>query len=127
MAVEGLGKQYEDGQEIVREGDVGEHMFVIQDGMVEVVRSTEGGEVQLATLGPGDVFGEMALFEREVRSATVRALGPVRVLTIDRRTFFRRIQEDPSLAFRILHKMSERIRKLNQRVAELESQIAAKG
>ncbi len=72
-------------------------------------------------LGEGDFFGEMALFEREARSATVRALGEVRVLTVDKRTLLRRINEDPSLAFRIVQKMSGRIRELNTEVVRLKA------
>jgi len=67
----------------------------------------------LAVMSEGDFFGEMALIEREVRSATVRALGGVRVLSVDKVTFLRRIHEDPSLAYRILQKMSRRIRELD--------------
>jgi CRP-like cAMP-binding protein len=61
----------------------------------------------------------MALFERMPRSATVRALGEVRVLTIDKKTFLRQVHEDPSLAFRILQKMSYRIRELDTELFRL--------
>jgi CRP-like cAMP-binding protein len=71
-------------------------------------------DVCVAVLGEGDFFGEMALFDQEVRSATVRARGEVRILTLEKRTFLRRIHEDPSLAFRMLEKMSRRVRKLNE-------------
>jgi CRP/FNR family cyclic AMP-dependent transcriptional regulator len=112
-----LGKEYGDGRVIVRQGEIGDCMYEILDGRVEVIHESEGKEVRLAELGRGDFFGEMALFDHEVRSATVRALGPVRALTIDKRTLLRRITEDPSLAFRILEKMSHRIRDLNTRMA----------
>ncbi|MBI4596328.1 MAG: cyclic nucleotide-binding domain-containing protein, partial [Candidatus Tectomicrobia bacterium] len=60
-----------------------------------------------------DVFGEMVVFEREVTSATVHALREVRVLSVDTRNFLRRVHEDPSFAYRILQKMSQRIRQLS--------------
>jgi CRP-like cAMP-binding protein len=63
----------------------------------------------------------MAIFEHDVRSATVRALGEVRALTIDKRTFLRRITEDPSLAFRIVEKMSHRIREMNNKLVRLKT------
>lgn len=72
-------------------------------------------------LGEGDVFGEMALFERQPRSAAVRALGDVRALTVDKKTFLRQVHEDPSLAFRILQKMSRRIRELDAELVRLQS------
>ena len=108
-----LGKMYRDGEVIVREGETGECMYVIQEGQVEVLLEKEGKQARLAVMSEGDFFGEMALIEREVRSATVRALGGVRVLTVDKATFLRRIHEDPSLAYRILQKMSRRIRELD--------------
>lgn len=116
----GLGKVYGDGEVIVRQGESGDCMYVVQQGLVEVVHETESGPQLLATLGEGEFFGEMVIFERAPRSATVRARGDVRLLTVDRGTFLRRISEDPSLAFRIVKKMSQRIRELNAEVAVLK-------
>ena len=121
METGALGKVYRDGEVIVRQGEAGDCMYVIQTGQVEAILEKEGKEVHLAVLGEGDVFGEMALFEREERSATVRALGDVRVLTIDKRTFLRRIHEDPSLAFSILQKMCYRIRELDTELVRLKT------
>jgi len=121
METGALGKVYRDGEVIVRQGEAGDCMYVIQTGQVEAILEREGKEVRLAVLGEGNVFGEMALFEREARSATVRALGEVRVLTIDKRTFLRRVHEDPSLAFRILQKMSHRIRELDTELVRLKT------
>jgi CRP-like cAMP-binding protein len=117
MPTSELGRVYRDGEPIVHQGEVGDCMYVIQSGEVEVVDGDHGGEVPLAVLGPGDFFGEMSIFEREVRSATVRARGEARVLTVDRRTLMRRIQRDPTLAFNLLKTMSRRIRRLNAEVA----------
>jgi CRP-like cAMP-binding protein len=77
--------------------------------------------MRLRTLGPNDFFGEMALFESESRSCTIRALGKARVLTIDKRTLLAGVQEDPSLAFRIVKVMSQRIRDLTESLAEYET------
>jgi CRP/FNR family cyclic AMP-dependent transcriptional regulator len=119
MVTGSLGKLYRDGEDIVCQGEVGDCMYVIQTGQAEAIQGKEGKEVRLAVLGEGDVFGEMALFERMPRSATVRALGDVRVLTIDKKTFLRQVHEDPSLAFRILQKMSYRIRELDTELFRL--------
>ncbi len=119
METGALGKSYHDGQVLIRQGEVGDCMYVIQKGQVEVLAEKNGGEVQLAVLGEGEIFGEMAVFEREVRSATVRALGEVRALTVDKKNFLRRIQEDPSLAFRLMQTMSRRIRELNNEITRL--------
>ncbi len=108
-----LGRVYKDGEIIIQQGDSGDCMYVIQEGNAEVYHREGDKEILLAVLGNKDVFGEMALFEKSIRSATVRAKGDVRVLTVDKKTFLRRIQEDPSMAFRILSNMSHRIRELN--------------
>lgn len=121
MESEGLGRNYADHELIVRQGEPGDCMYVIQQGRVEVLREVDNSPTRLAVLGEGDVFGEMALFEREPRCATVRALGAARVLTVDRRGFLRRVHEDPSLAFRILRIMSRRIRDLNAELARAKA------
>ena len=70
-------------------------------------------KILLATLKEGDVFGVMGIIDKAPRSATVRAVGEARVLAIDRVTFLRMVTRDPSLALRIVHQMSERIRNLD--------------
>lgn len=119
MAKGELGRQYGAGETIVREGESGDCLYVIQSGEVEVLRERDGAEVQLAVLKESDFFGEGSLFDREKRSATVRALGEVRVLTVDKKTLLRRIQEDPTLAYRIIETMSHRVRNLDATVTRL--------
>jgi NADH dehydrogenase len=76
-------EMYEPGQDIVREGDVGQQMYVISEGEVDVVRkAVDGGEEHLATLGPGQHFGEVAVFNDKRRTATVRARSRVRLLSL---------------------------------------------
>jgi CRP-like cAMP-binding protein len=112
-----LGKVFKDGEVIVRQGEVGDRMFVVQAGKVEVVLESDGNQQRLSVLKSRDFFGEMALFDKEVRSASVRALGEARVLTIDKRTLLKRISEDPLLAYSLLRSMSGRIRDLNDQVS----------
>jgi len=88
-----------------------------------VVQDSSAGKAHhLAWLEAGDFFGEMAIFEKESRSATVRAAGEARVLKIDKKTLLRRIREDPLLAVNLLKTMSHRIRELD---AELSRQRKA--
>ena len=118
-----LGREYHDREWIIRQGDVGDVMFVVQDGVVEVIRADGGEEAVLAQLGAGDFFGEMAIFEREVRSASVRSRGDSRVLTVDKRTLLRRFQEDPSLALNILETLSHRVRVLDSEVVQARDEM----
>jgi len=116
-----LGKLYADGEVIVRQGEVGDCMYVIQSGRVEVVLATDRGDQHLAFLETGDFFGEMAVFEKETRSATVRAAGEARALKVDKKTLLRRIKEDPLLAVNLLQTMSHRIRDLNSEFGHLQA------
>ena len=125
MATGALGKVYHDGDVIIRQGDVDDCMYVIQEGKVEIVLEHEGQERQLNVLDVGDFFGEMALFDKDVRSATVRALGETKVLTVDKKSLMRRFLEDPSLAFRLVETMSKRIRELQDKVSEQEKELEA--
>jgi CRP-like cAMP-binding protein len=121
-----LGRVYEDGEIIMSQGERGNCMYVIQEGTVEVFVEKDGKEVRLAERGKGEFIGEMAVFEHEVRSATVRALGRVRLLTIDKKNILRRIQEDPSLAFRLVEVLSHRVRQLSEEVATLKGHEQSK-
>jgi CRP-like cAMP-binding protein len=116
----GLGKEYKAGEVIVRQGETGNCMFVIQDGEVEAVAEADGKELRLRTMGSNALSGAMALFENDTRTATIRAIRPTRVLTIDKKNFLGGIHEDPSLAFRIVQTMSHRIRDLTDRLAKYE-------
>jgi len=111
-----LGRLYQDGDVIIRKGEHGDCVYVIQEGQVEVIDHKEDTEVKLAVLNNADFFGEMGLFEKDVRSCTVRAIGDVRVMTIDKKNFYQTIQKDPTVAYRLLERMSKRLRETNKRL-----------
>ncbi|MHC4077594.1 MAG: cyclic nucleotide-binding domain-containing protein [Planctomycetota bacterium] len=104
-----MGRKLAAGEVIYHQGDRGDCMYVIRGGRVEVVRREVEQEVRLAILGDGDFFGEMALFDEEIRPATVRALEDVYIFTLERNALLRRVHEDPSMAFRLIENMSSRI------------------
>ena len=106
------------GEVVVREGDHGNEMFVVQSGAVVVVREVGGREVELAQLGKGSFFGEMSVLESLPRDATVRAVGPTTLLTIGPGALLLRLRRDPSFAVEMLNKLSGRIRVLNTRLDE---------
>jgi CRP-like cAMP-binding protein len=122
MSSSDLGKLYNDGEVIIHQGDVGNCMYVIQKGQVEIVLEDGDGDYRLALRKEGDFIGEMAIFDRDVRSATVRAVGEARLLTVDKRNFMRRVHEDPALAFRLVEGMSKRIRELCDEVSRLRGE-----
>ncbi len=119
-----LGRLYRDKEILCREGDAGDQMFVIQSGTVEVITSNGGRETPLARLNEGSIIGEIAIFEKVPRSATVRAVGEVRALTVDRKNLLRRVSEDPTLALRVIRNLSSRVRDLSAKVRELTDELA---
>ena len=119
-----LGKVYRDGEVICCQGEHANCMYIVQTGAAEVVRRSGMEDAVVGELSNGDIFGEMSIFDRQPRSATVRARGEARVLTLDKRASMRRVHEDPTLAFRILEKLSLRVRRLDEEVAQLRAQVA---
>jgi CRP-like cAMP-binding protein len=115
-----LGRVYSDGEIIFKEGDIGEAMYVIQAGTIHIMKKAASGEVIIATLKSGEIFGEMALFDRLPRSASAKASGEARVLSIDKKKLFSSINRDPTLVFKLLDSMSQRIRKIDEELMKLK-------
>lgn len=80
-------EHFEPGQCVFEQGDLGDRVYIIVKGKAEVVRRTDAGEQQLATLAPGQYFGEMALLNRAARNATVRCVEAMDVLSIEKGDF----------------------------------------
>lgn len=119
--MEELGTIYQDGELVLRQGEKGDCMYVIQSGKVEIFREQEGRQIPLRVASKGEFFGEMALLENRERSASVRAVGETRILTVDKETFMRRIHDYPSLAYMIMEGLAHEIRRLAEEVAELKA------
>lgn len=88
-------ERYDEGHEIIREGQAGDRMFIIARGSVEVTQN--GRSRPLAKLSDGDYFGEMALLRDEARNATVRAIAPCVCLTLQRDHFNNLLRREPAL------------------------------
>jgi len=106
---------FADGQIIIREGDPGEAAYIIVSGRCRAFRKVDDRDETLATMGPGDVFGEMALLLDEPRAASVEALDPVTLLVLDRATL------DEGLGVEgwtgaLVRALAQRFRDLEQRV-----------
>jgi CRP/FNR family transcriptional regulator, cyclic AMP receptor protein len=117
METNKLGYLYMDGEVIVKQGTVSNCLYVIQEGKVEVIEEIDELELKIAELGESEFFGEMGLFENEVRSCTVRAVGEAKILTIDKKNFLKSIEKDPSIAYRLLERMSHRLRETNKKIS----------
>jgi ATP-binding cassette subfamily B protein len=94
-------EQYAAGRIIVQEGDIGNRMYLIVRGKVEVFRDTDQGQERTAVLEAGDVFGEISLLRTVPRTATVRTLLPSVFLTLDRAEFDSLMERAPDLRRRL--------------------------
>ena len=123
MEQSALGKLFQPGEVLIQKGETSECMYVIQEGQVAIIDEQGGREIFLGMRGAGEFLGELAIFDKQVHSATVVAVSQVRALTIDRKNFQRRIHEDPSLAYRLFQLMSRRIRELSQEMTMLKQEL----
>ena len=115
-----LGRLYSHGEIIFKEGDKGDLMYVIQSGKVKISKNSSTGDITMATLQKGDIFGEMALFDKLPRSASALAEGDTRVLSIDKKKLFSTIWKDPTVVLKVIETMSSTIRRLSRDFAELK-------
>jgi CRP-like cAMP-binding protein len=109
---------FETGQVVFREGDQSDTCYVVRAGRARAVHEHEDGRtITLATFGTGDIFGELALFENERRSATVEALEPLGVMAVLGPDMRRLVAEHPQIAMRLLIALARRLRETNERLA----------
>ncbi len=110
------------GAVVFREGDSGIDMFIIESGQVDIVRKTRGEE-PVATLGPGDFFGEMAMLEDQLRFAGAVARTNVRALRVERAAFTDMLKQNVEIAVRIMRKLAARQRRAEQRAQEAINEL----
>ncbi|MBF0159188.1 MAG: cyclic nucleotide-binding domain-containing protein [Magnetococcales bacterium] len=122
-----LGHHYPAGAIIFSPGDVADCLYVVQKGRVEIVIQTDRGENRLTAPGPGEMFGASSLFTADkVRFTTARVLEDAHILKVDERTLISRLHQDPSLAFRLIRRMAQRIYDLDhQHIDQLLGSQAA--
>ncbi len=110
------------GSFVFREGDAGSDMYIIESGSVEVLRGARGS-TPIATLGPGDFFGEMAILEDQPRFAAVRAVATSRLLRVDRAAFADMLRENFEIAVRIMRKLVARLRRTEELLQASQSEL----
>ncbi|HWO72455.1 MAG TPA: cyclic nucleotide-binding domain-containing protein [Dehalococcoidia bacterium] len=110
-------RDYKKGDIIVRENEAGVAFYIIAKGSVEVVKGLgTGNEQVLARLGEGSFFGEMALFENQVRSSSVRAAEDCQCLVMAKWDFNAELLSNGRIALAMLAVLARRIRQLNEAV-----------
>jgi CRP/FNR family transcriptional regulator len=106
------------GQVVFREGDASDTCYIVRSGHARAVRAhADGRVITLANFGPGDIFGELAMFESENRSATVEATDEVDVIAILGGDMRRLLHEHHEMAIKLVIALGRRLRETNERLA----------
>ena len=121
-------RRIEANQVILREGDLQPtSMFIVQEGEIEIVHGQGKRRVELARLGPGHYFGELALFDRSPRSATATAKKPSVLLTLEREDFVRFLEKQPAAAISIMADLGSRLRRTNELASKVTEDMQKLG
>ena len=109
VVVNKLYEKYNPGEYICKEGDTGSDMFIIKSGKVEVLKEIGESEMKIATLGPRDFFGEMALFGSHMRTAAVRAVEPSEVIVVTEKMLETQFMKVPDWLVTMIKTIANRI------------------
>jgi CRP/FNR family transcriptional regulator len=111
-------RQFEPGEVVFREGDSSDTCYVVRDGHARAIHEHgDGRTITLARFGPGDIFGELAMFEDELRSATVEAIEPTSVVAVLGPDMRRLMTEHPEISMRLVVALGRRLRESNERLS----------
>ncbi len=109
---------FDEMEVVFREGDIGDTLFLVVEGEVAVIKDWNAErEFELDTIGPGDYFGEMALFGDDRRSATIRVKKNARFLTLNKQELQEIVREYPQIALHVCRVLSMRIRHLHGKIS----------
>jgi CRP-like cAMP-binding protein len=122
-------RRFEAGTTILRQGSSAVALYLLLDGRVEVSREPEEGgrPVTLATLEPGDVFGEMAVLDDATRSSSVTAMTPARCALLSRWELLQELRRHPELAIELVRVLARRIRQMDERLASSRARATIAG
>jgi CRP/FNR family transcriptional regulator, cyclic AMP receptor protein len=117
-----FGRELPQGTVLFKEGEPGKEMYVLQSGKVTISKTVRDVEKVLATLGPGEFFGEMAIISNKPRNATATVAEDARLLVIDPKTFESMIRGNAEIAVRMIKKLADR---LSEADAQIETLLLA--
>ena len=108
------------GQSLFKEGDDGDHLYVVSSGKVKLgTKSVDGRENLLMILGPGDMFGELSLFDSGPRTATATAVTDSKLLALGQDKVIPWVREHPEVSLQLLARLASRLRRTNEVVGDL--------
>jgi CRP-like cAMP-binding protein len=108
------------GETLIREGELGDTAYCIVSGEVRVWKRAGSGEIELARLGPGAIFGEMSIVDEKPRSASITTVCETRLKELKRAQFLDSFQHDPDFATSLLRVLFERLRETGAKLTELQ-------
>lgn len=111
-------RQYDAGEVILCENDIGETAYVVESGRVEVLKKLDGKNVHLAYIGPGEPFGEMSMIDEKPRSASVVAVERTTIRELRRDEFLHAFQKQSEMAISLLRILFERLREADATILE---------
>lgn len=115
---------FHDSEVIFEEGSYGEEMYIVHSGEVKLVKNSTQRGIVIASIGPGEFFGEMALVDNAPRSVSaVAGADHTRLLALDRDKFLFLVSHQPAFALTIMHVLCQRIRGMNERLSQLEQRL----
>lgn len=114
LAASARERQYQPGEDLVRQGDTGVGLFILTSGRVRVTQSRQGQQYDLGVLDHNQVFGEISLLDDLPRTATVTAIEPCSVIIVPIWDFRAALRENPTMALALLSSLSQRIRRLER-------------
>ena len=110
---------YESGEFVFKEGEIGNTMYILLKGQVDILKRTEKGvNRQLASLAPGEIFGEMSLLDTLPRSASAISKGVSEVLAIQEEGFLRLLGKNPQFGVKLLRGLSKKLRVANSVISD---------
>ena len=110
-------RSFHAGEVVFREGDESNTSYIVRDGHARAVRQhSDGRTLTLANFGPGEVFGELAMFDSDRRSATIEAIDDLDLLAILGADMQRLMREHPDIAVKLVVTLGRRLRELNDRL-----------
>jgi CRP/FNR family cyclic AMP-dependent transcriptional regulator len=114
-----FGREFTKGTVLFKEGEPGKEMYVVQSGKVNITKTVRDTEKVLATLGPGEFFGEMSILNNKPRSAGANMAEDGKLLVIDPRTFEAMIRGNVEIAVRLIKKLSDRLQEADEQIENL--------
>ena len=131
VAIVSIPRRFDAGEVVFREGDTGDTCYVVRTGVARAIRyHSDGRSITLAHFTAGDIFGELAMFDDEPRSATIDVIENTEVLAIPGRDMQRLMGEHPEIGVKLIAALAGRLRATNERLARqsfqtVQSRVAA--